>query len=368
MSEVNTDTPAHLYLFTTPANWHNVLGQNPRVSPKYWLKLLRFITTSVLAEPARLYENARFEKQIDEAPLHEEPLLIMGAWRSGTTHLHNLLSQDPAYSYVTTLQCLAPHFILSQQNVLRRVLAGLLPEKRLFDNVELGLDAPQEEEVGLATLSPHSYYQYWFFPQRILPLFEKYIQMRTMNAQEWAEWRASYLRLLKTASFMSGGKPLLLKSPGNLTRTRTMLEMFPKAKFIEIQRDPLRVWISLLHIQKVLVKIHHLQDFTWEQVRADKQYVYATMMRQWYEEKALIPPENLVSIRYEDLVENPLAELERAYAHLGLPTAQALPRWQAYIESIKYDQVNSLNASPEDLSLARNEFRFMYEETGYPIP
>jgi hypothetical protein len=368
MSEVNTNTPAHLYLFTTPANWRNVLGQNERVSPKYWLKLLRFIATSLVAEPARLYENARFEKQIEDAPLHEQPLFIMGAWRSGTTHLHNLLSQDPAYSYVTTLQCLAPHFILSQQTILRRTLAGLLPEKRLFDNVELGLDAPQEEEVGLATLSPHSYYQYWFFPQRILPLFEKYIQMRTMSAQEWAEWRASYLRLLKTASFMSGGKPLLLKSPGNLARTRTLLEMFPQAKFVEIQRDPLRVWISLMHIQKVLVPIHHLQDFSWEKIRADKLYVYTTLMRQWQEEKALIPPENLVTIRYEDLVANPLPELERAYAQLSLPTAEAFPRWSAYLETIKTYQVNNLNISPQDLALARNEFRFMYEAGGYPIP
>lgn len=359
---------AHIYLFTSPQNWDAVLQANPSVSGSYRLKLARMRLTSFLAEPLRHYEQARYQQAILQTPLHPQPVFIMGLWRSGTTHLHNLMALDPNYGYATTLQCMAPHFVVSQAALMRRALTGLLPHHRVFDNMSVDLDGPQEEELALATISPHSYYTYWFFPSQTLPLFEKYMRLRGLSPQQWEEWRQAYLFILKQSTYLQGGnKPLLLKSPTNLTRTRALLEIFPQAKFIEILRNPLRIWLSLLNMQKVVLPMHALEGYRWEEIVEAKRHVFVTAMQQWLEEKKRIPPENLVSVRYEDLVSQPVSTLEHIYEALGLSPEQARPRWQPYLQSLQGYQTNRFTASPADLAFARQNFGFLYEAGQYAL-
>ncbi len=357
-----------MYLFTSPQNWDAVLRANPPVSARYRFKLARMRLTSFLAEPLRRYEQAHYQQAIMQVPLHPQPVFIMGLWRSGTTHLHNLMALDPNYGYASTLQCLAPLFVVSQAAIMRRALKGLMPNHRVFDNMSVDLDGPQEEELALATISPHSYYTYWFFPSRIPLLFEKYMRLRSLSSQEWSEWRQSYLFILKQSTYLHGdSKPLLLKSPTNLTRTRVLLEMFPQAKFIEILRNPLRIWLSLLNMQKVLLRLHALEDYRWEEIVEAKRQVFVVSMQQWLEEKKLIPPENLVSVRYEDLVSQPVQTLEHIYEALGLSPQKARPRWQPYLQSLQGYQTNHLTASPADLAFARQHFEFLYDAGRYSL-
>lgn len=49
----------------------------------------------------RFWHHHPLQSQISKQSLHPEPIFILGAYRSGTTHLHNLLAQDPAFAYVT---------------------------------------------------------------------------------------------------------------------------------------------------------------------------------------------------------------------------------------------------------------------------
>ena len=45
-----------------------------------------------------------FGRAIARQQLHPEPLIILGHPRTGTTHLHNLLSLDPRFAYLSTFQ------------------------------------------------------------------------------------------------------------------------------------------------------------------------------------------------------------------------------------------------------------------------
>ena len=40
------------------------------------------------------------------------PLFILGHWRSGTTHMHNLLGKDPNHTYPTLWQVIFPDSFL----------------------------------------------------------------------------------------------------------------------------------------------------------------------------------------------------------------------------------------------------------------
>ncbi|PWH17274.1 MAG: hypothetical protein DDG60_02505 [Anaerolineae bacterium] len=359
------ETLAHMYLFNPPHNWRRILAQNPRVLPRYWPRLARMQLSGWLAEPLRWQEVRQYHDVVARTPLHPQPIFIMGLWRSGTTHLHNLMGLDPNLGYATTLQCLAPSFVIKNQAVMRRFFSKILPANRIFDNMRVEMDMPQEEELAVANLTPHSYYNHWFFPRQMRSLYDKYMRFQTLTPREYEEWRSTYLWVLRQTTYLQGGKRLVLKSPTNLTRTRELLKLFPEARFIEIIRRPLRTWLSYRHLQKVLYAMHHLQPYNLDEVMQDELYVFTETMRQWLAEKALIPSAQLVSVRYEDLVADPLRELQRIYEALGLSTSEVLPRWKEYLASIAGYQTNHFQVKEQDAALARQHLAFLYEAGGY---
>ncbi|MCS6993703.1 MAG: sulfotransferase [Anaerolineales bacterium] len=361
----NVEALAHAYIFNPPANWKRILAQNPRVAPRYWPRLARMQLTGWLVEPLRQREAREYHDVVARTPVHPQPIFIMGLWRSGTTYLHHLMGMDPNLGYATTLQCLIPGTVLKYGPVMQRFFSKFLPKTRPFDNVSVELDTPQEEELAVANLFPYSQYHSWMFPQRSRLIYEKYMRLNGLTSEEYREWRSAYLWVLRQTSYLQGGKPLVLKSPTNLTRVRALLELFPEARFIEIVRNPLRTWLSYQHLQNFLLRMHHLQDYQRAHTREDELYIFTESIRQWYADKALIPVGHLVSVRYEDLVAHPLREMQRIYEALGLSSHEVLPRWKQYLAGVADYKTNRLQASEEEIKLARQHFAFLYEAGGY---
>jgi hypothetical protein len=57
-------------------------------------------------------------------------LFILGIWRSGTTHLHNLFAQDDRFAYPTFYQVLYPHTFLTTEKSNAPLMGFFLPRKR----------------------------------------------------------------------------------------------------------------------------------------------------------------------------------------------------------------------------------------------
>ena len=60
------------------------------------------LATSAVLAPYRFVERIRFDPVVRRTPIEHPPVFILGHFRSGTTHLHNLLGQDPSLGYVPT--------------------------------------------------------------------------------------------------------------------------------------------------------------------------------------------------------------------------------------------------------------------------
>ena len=60
----------------------------------------------------------------------EAPLFILGHYRSGTTHLHNLLALDPQFAAPTFFQALNPHTFLSTERFVAPVADRLIARRR----------------------------------------------------------------------------------------------------------------------------------------------------------------------------------------------------------------------------------------------
>ncbi|MCX6575058.1 MAG: sulfotransferase, partial [Candidatus Aminicenantes bacterium] len=161
---------------------------------------------------------------------------------SGTTHLHNLLLLDPEFAAPTLLQVFFPHSFLLTERVFSRTLGSRLPKTRGFDNVELGLGTPQEEELALCSLGVPSTYMILLLPQRV-DEYAKYLSLRELPSDGVERWKSIYVKYLRKLTFRFGRR-LALKSSPNTARIQTLLELFPDARFVHISRHPYSLFQS----------------------------------------------------------------------------------------------------------------------------
>jgi len=314
-------------------------------------------------------EQVRYGRQVAQTQLDPRPLFILGFARSGTTHLHNLLQRDPRYGTVSTFQAIVPTFFLIGRGWLKRQMAKAVPATRPMDNVRLSLDAPVEEEVAVSNTCALSLLHHLSFPQRSRTYWDKYLTLQGLTKKELARWERVYLEVLRKATFANGGRPLVLKSPNNTGRIPHLLRLFPEAKFIHIVRNPYAVYRSMLHQYREILPLFQLQDMRVEDMEEHILYAYRLTMQHYLHDRALIPAGNLAEVRYEDLEQQPLVELERLYAELALPGwEEAHPSIRDYLQTLSGYQKNRLALAPAALDRITQEWQFALDIWSYQPP
>lgn len=189
------------------------------------------------------FEDRRYAK-LENQPLEMDPLFILGHWRSGTTFVHNVFACDKHFGYTTTYQTVFPNLMLWGQPFFKKNMSFLMPDHRPTDNMELKVDLPQEEEFALSNMMPYTYYNFWFFPQKMLEYCDKYLLFNTITEEERQIFMKAFLKLVKISLHNTGGTQYLSKNPPHTGRVKTLLEMFPNAKFIYLKRNPYTVFES----------------------------------------------------------------------------------------------------------------------------
>ena len=349
--------------------WLRLIADNGGVPPRYWGRLARVLSISALTAPLRAAERVRHgPSRMARVAIDEAPLYIQGYGRSGTTHLLNLLAQDPSFGFVSTFQALAAPVFLTGRGWLERLVVRSMPAARPMDNMALSLDLPQEEEVAVANTTHLSWVHHLSFPRRWRTYLEKYSAMR-LTRSEQAQWERAYLDVLRKATLAANGRRLVLKSPTNLGRTVQLLRLFPDAKFIHIVRNPYVVYLSTKHMYRTLLPLFRLDDLEPEEITRTIFDSYATMTRQFMKDRESIPSGHLAELRFEDLERAPMEELERIYAELALPGwEQARKPIADYLHSLSGYRKNVYRIDPETIDLVGREWGFAVKEWGYRPP
>jgi len=352
-------------------SWCRLVASSERIDPAYRARLLAVSAMTLLTSPLRACESVRYGPTVRRVHVHPSPLFVLGHWRTGTTHLHNLLAQDRQFGFLSTFQAMAPGFCLIGEKRIKPLLARLatkLHPTREIDNIPLALDAPQEESFAMANLSPWAWLHVYTLPRQADQLFAKYGLLEGLTDAERAQWRAAYLTILRKATLRSEGRPLVLKDPTNTGRVRELLDLFPEARFVHITRDPYRVLPSMLNVWKVVLAKSQLQNVSAEQVETYVLQFYQRLLRKFLAEKHWIPPGRLVEVRYEDLEAAPLAQLERIYDGLGLPGfTAARPALAAYLESVRGFEKNKYDVNGQIVARVNELWRFAFDEWGYTM-
>jgi len=342
-----------------------LLGRH-EVDARYRGRALGRILFSAALEPLCWAERLRWGARLASTRIEEPPVFLLGFGRSGTTHLHNLMAQDPGFGVVTSYQASMQPIALIGRGWLDRLVERRLPRTRPMDNVAVSLGSPQEEEIALANATADAALHFMSFPRALPGIYDRWVCELGTDAGDLERWQRAYLGVLKKATILAGGRRLVLKTPTHTGRVSLLLRMFPGARFVHIVRNPYPVHQSMRNMYRKILDAQVLQDFDWDAIDAWMIEAYRSLMMRYLDERKQIDPGRLVEVRFEDLDERPLEVLEAIYQKLDLGDFAALrPRFERYLEGLGRFEKNRFELPAEIVATVNERWGFAFDAFGY---
>jgi len=295
---------------------------NGGISSNGLSKIPGWLLKTILFEPLRWTELAIYNRKISQHTIIKPPVFILGFYRSGTSYLHEFFTQDDRFGYHSNFQMMFPEIMLSSEKWMSPAFDSIFRLFKLEDpvhRVPLSLRFPGEEDGAMTTsLSPRGAVWGYFFPNKMIDYFDKYVLFENIPATEIEAWKHEYVFLLKKISLANHNKKLVLKSPPNTARIRLLLSLYPDAKFVFIHRNPYEVYASNKRFWKVTHKIYALGGTSSVDINSIILDTYTKTMNRYLMEKHMVPQGQLIELAYEDFIKSPVTCMKAAYETLQL--------------------------------------------------
>ena len=321
---------AHLLALAPLDVWVRMLLRGDRgsrgVHPRYWLRLLGIGFTSLVgtmcSTPERLgYFIARLLSGGDRERFEHPPgvLIVVGYYRSGTTHAHNLLACDPSSVTPRWYQALLGQGYWLSWGITRFLLVPFLGSSRPQDGVGFGPMWPAEDDFALAGWGASSTLPgRLIFPSR-WEHWSRYNTLEECSDAERAKWRRTVAGFAQKVTRSKPNAMLILKTPSHGAHIAQLAEVFGEhARFLHVARDPTKVIESNLKMHDALAE-HLLQD------PLDPTELRARIVREYHEiehatmcQAQSLDEGRIGYMTHEELIKNPLGELSRALGSINM--------------------------------------------------
>lgn len=359
-----------LITFTKKLREHGAFqnSNNKKVIYLIYLKLF-------LSEPFRLIEKKKYKKPVEKIKPDKEPVFIIGHWRSGTTFIHDLLSQDPNFFYQNKYQNFFSDNFLTTEKFFKPVLSKFIDFISPLKQWESGfsksmeLDFPSESDTALiAEISEFTYHWAHLFPKSYKKYFNKYLFLENITDQELEEWKYAMRTMLNKVYLKHNDGRLLIKNPGDTARIKYLLDIYPSAKFIFIHRNPYDVFYSNLKLWTYVNQTVSLQQITDKEKKDIVLYIYKKLHQNYLEQKHVLDDNQLVQISYKNIVNHPLDTLEHIYDTLNLRDNfnKALPLFKSFAEKNSSSNKRNYNYNNTDIQKINSCWDFAFNLWGYP--
>ena len=230
--------------------------QHCRLSPSRWGVSALISLSGLLVEPLAWMQSLLFAQRLQRVQLPDDPIVVIGHWRGGTTYLHQLRACDPTVATARNTLTVAPQVALLLKPWIAPLLKAWMTRVRPIDAVPWGPDDPQEDELGLARLTFDTNMGGMAFPRDYLANFRRHVLVTTRAYER--QW-LTFCRL-------------------------TWLQPVP---------DP------CTQVEETVT------------ARAELLAAFESC-------RALIPAEQLLELDHDDLIRQPLQAVEGLYTHFGL--------------------------------------------------
>ncbi len=272
--------------------------------------------------------------EITEQPI-EAPMFIVGLPRSGTSILFEVLAQDPAVGVPLMWEAMFPYPPPEQASYrtdprIHRAdrmftqWARLVPE---FDTIhEMRGDIPAE--CGLlmcssfisdhtATLQMADNYAAWHATADVTPAYQWHKTM--LQVLQWKNPRPRWL----------------LKAPAHQNYLDILLRTYPDARIVQTHRDPIKCMASATNLMACIYKMRSDREFdavAFDNILMGEPTAQRLERVIQQRESGIIADERICDSLYHDLLEQPLAAVEKIYQHFDMPlNDRARERMLAYL-------------------------------------
>jgi hypothetical protein len=144
------------------------------------------------------------------------------------------------------------------------------------------------------------------------------------------------------------------------------VDLFPNACFVHIVRDPYVVYPSTLRLWRSLYRAHGLQTPSFEGLEEHVLSTFTLLYRKLEEGRRLVSPNRFYELKYEDLVRDPVNQMERLYAHLDLGGfGEYVPRLEKYLTTIKGYETNRYELDQGEREKLRGRWGEVIRQYGY---
>ena len=328
------------------------------------------IALSALARwPFSTAEQLLMEPKLPKLEDMPPPVFILGHWRSGTTHLYNIMCESGGWGFVPPVATGLPWDLFGLARAFRPLLERALPEHRYIDNIPVTPTSPQEDEIAIANMSDVSFYHGIYFPRAFAENVTRGLFFDGCTTGEIRGWRKQFAYFLRKLYLYQGERPLLIKNPVYTGRFAMLKEMFPDAKFIHIHRNPYDVFVSMRNFYKKLLKEFALQGYGHVDIDETTLSVYERMMNDYLRDAEGMPSDKLAELRYDELDADPLAAVAWIYEELGLPGFDAARgSFEAYLASVATFEKNKFDYSDEAAAKVEARLKPFIERWEYSRP
>lgn len=274
----------------------------------------RFQLGAALIARLRLRKIQREKPEIFEAPL-DQPIIVTGLPRSGTTFLQRLLHQAPgsrSFAAWELNQPIPPDNAPDQRREFyEKAIKNIHKRTPDVDAIhKVGVDEPEEctclSDASLINLTfghtgPCRQYIEWYAEQDKTETYDVYRAM--LQIKQWE----------------NPGQRLVLKGPAHMARIGYLARAVPEACLVQTHRDPLQVVASAYSLfQMMYASTTQLDALSKSEAQESIQGSLRWFLSDNAKQREGIE-DRIVDVLYADLTSDPVGVVKRIYDHFDLP-------------------------------------------------
>lgn len=287
------------------------------------------------------------------------PIVIAGLQRTGTTHLHNLLSADPKLRHLPYWESLEPVLAARERPSaaeadprLERCQMALDFQSQVMPHFErmheMTVDHAHEEIQLLAI----DYSTMLFDAMMFLPGWRRFYRSRDQTPHY------RYLkRVLQVLTWLRGGDRWVLKSPQHIEQLGPLTATFPDATVVLTHRDPVSVIASTatmiaygMRMSRDRVDLAAVGEL-WADITEQ-------MLRSCLRDRAAVPADRSLDVLFHDYMRDDLAVVGSIYDLAGqLLGRESTAAIETYVEAHPRGRFGRVDYRLADFGLHAEELR-----------
>lgn len=293
--------------------------------------LMRMHLRGLLETRLRLIELWRGrERDVFSAPVRR-PIFITGMPRSGSTFLHELLTEDPANRAPRVWEVMFPVSdgrlnSRKEDSRIKKAEACLWWFRKLAPEADAVYPMRAQTPHECVAIQSYSFLSEEFVSTCRVPSYESFL--RSADLRPAYAWQKQFLQ------HFQWGQPdrrWVLKSPDHVYGMEALFSTFPDAVVIQTHRNPLEVLKSSCRLTAVLHDLYS-RPGSLDHLAARETNVLAQALNRLISFRDAHPEfaDRFIDVAYGEVASNPMAVVRRIYEKFDMTlTGDAVSRMQA---------------------------------------